>query len=228
LDLHSQQFIAEFGLQFLCSSTHQFIFAHHLKNPTAIQDDFWILFLNLWIFGFLITSQIVLHTLPGKDHIRISACIGKVPQQYANVPYKKNWALFTVIFLSILFHIGYLIFKLYLKSFESRKLKEFENFKKQMLPNKKIHLYNNLTTFLVISLLVGGTFTVYMLTAMNPEEIDNYPNYVMLYMQDLFIYPCGVLFFLVIFLNKNENVKIDVLREIACMFRVKKCYKINT
>jgi hypothetical protein len=215
-------------LSFLFTSTLKFIFVHRLKNPTAIQDDFWILFLNLWIFGFLISSQIVLQTLPGKDQIRISACLGKVPKKYNNAPLKNNWALLIVIFSSILFHIGYFIFKLYLKLFESRKLTEFENYKQQVLPNKNINFYNNFTTFLVIVLLVGGTFNVYRLTAINPEEIDNYPNYVLLYMQDLFIYPCGVLFFLIIFLSRNENVRIDILREIACMFTVKNFFECNT
>jgi hypothetical protein len=184
--------------------------------------------LNLWIFGFLISSQIVLQTLPGKDHIRISACLGKIPQKYINAPLKNNWAVLTIIFSSILFHIGYFIFKLYLKLFESKKLEEFENFKKQVLPNKNINFYNNFTTLLVIVLLVGGTSAVYMLTAKNPEEIDTYPNYVMLYMQDLFIYPCGVLFFLLIFLSRNENVRTDILRKIACMFSGKNIFECNS
>jgi hypothetical protein len=177
----------------------------------------------MWIFGFLLTSQIVVHTLPGKDHIRISACIGKVSHKDYSVPLKNNWALHTVISASILFQVGYVIFKLYLRFFNSNKVKEFNQFKNQVLPNPNIKMYNYLTIFFVIFLLVVGTLTAYMLTAMNAEEIDTYPNYVMLYLQDLFIYPCGVLFFLTNLLSKNENVKKDVLREIACLFTFKKC-----
>ena len=34
----------------------RYIFTFHSKNPTAVQDDFWVMFLNLWIVGmFLLT-----------------------------------------------------------------------------------------------------------------------------------------------------------------------------
>ncbi len=29
----------------------QYIFVLHSKNPTAVQDDFWTLFLNLWAYS---------------------------------------------------------------------------------------------------------------------------------------------------------------------------------
>jgi hypothetical protein len=29
----------------------RYLFIFHSKNPTAIQDDFWIVFLNLWASG---------------------------------------------------------------------------------------------------------------------------------------------------------------------------------
>jgi hypothetical protein len=31
----------------------RYIFAFHSKNPTAVQDDFWTFFLNLWAIGKL-------------------------------------------------------------------------------------------------------------------------------------------------------------------------------
>jgi len=198
----------------------QFIFVYHLKNPTAVQDDFWILFLNLWIFGFLLTSQITMHTLPGKDQIRISACIGKMPQKYSNVPFKNNYALFFVVFLSVLFHMGYFIFKMYLKHFQSAKLKEFEEFKKL---NKNINMYNNASNVSAMFLLVVGTFSAFKLTTMNPEEIDTYPNYILLYLQDLFIYTTGTLFFLIIYLNKNEIVRKYVFRNINDVLLCQQC-----
>jgi hypothetical protein len=31
----------------------RYLFTFHSKNPTAIQDDFWLVFLNLWASGEL-------------------------------------------------------------------------------------------------------------------------------------------------------------------------------
>ncbi len=139
-----------------------------------------------------------------------------MPQKYINVPFKNNYALFiVVIFLSVLFHIGYFIFKMYLKHFQSAQFKQFEEFKKL---NKNINMYNNASNISAMFLLVVGTFTAFKLTAMSPEEIDTYPNYILLYLQDLFIYSSGTLFFLIIYLNKNEIVRKYVFKKVADVF----------
>ena len=41
----------------------RYVFTFHSKNPTAVQDDFWTLFLNLWTAGsnpatFLFTAVV--------------------------------------------------------------------------------------------------------------------------------------------------------------------------
>jgi hypothetical protein len=35
-----------------------------LKNPAAFQDDFWNVFLNVWICGFAVITQFVVHQVP--------------------------------------------------------------------------------------------------------------------------------------------------------------------
>jgi hypothetical protein len=46
----------------------KFVFIFYLKNPTALDDKFWILFLNMWIAKFAFISQIVATLLPGKNN----------------------------------------------------------------------------------------------------------------------------------------------------------------
>jgi hypothetical protein len=164
-----------------------------------------------------------MHTLPGKDQIRISACIGKVPKEYISVPFKYSWPLFIVIALSVLFYIGFYIFKLYLKYFGLSKLKKFENFKNSTLPYKNTIMYSYVAAFLAMVLLIGSILTAFKLTSMHPEEIDTYPNYLMLYMQELFVGTSCVLFFLITYLSKNESVRKYVLKEIARIFTAKLC-----
>ena len=46
------------GLIFLDASTVvKYLFLCHIKNPTAIKDDFWILFLNIWSIALALISQ---------------------------------------------------------------------------------------------------------------------------------------------------------------------------
>jgi hypothetical protein len=159
-----------------------------------------------------------MHTLPGKDQIRISTCIGKVPRKYITVSFKNNWPLFVVLVSSLLFHIGYFIFKFYLKHFGSGQLQKFEKFEKHVMPNKTANMYNFLATSLAMFLLVGGSFVAFKLTAMNPEEIDSFPNYILLHAYDLVNGTFTVLFFLIAYLSKNKTVRREVFREIADAF----------
>ena len=43
----------------------RYIFIFWLKNPFNFSDDFWNVFINLWIFSFSLMSQIVFVILPG-------------------------------------------------------------------------------------------------------------------------------------------------------------------
>ncbi len=40
----------------------QYIFVFHSKNPTAVQDDFWTLFINLWACSKFLLNKTYLHT----------------------------------------------------------------------------------------------------------------------------------------------------------------------
>ncbi len=37
----------------------RYFFTFHSKNPTAIQDDFWIMFLNMWAVGMKILGRLM-------------------------------------------------------------------------------------------------------------------------------------------------------------------------
>ena len=44
----------------------RYIFIFWLKNPYSFCDDFWTVFLNLWMFSFSLMSEIIFVILPGK------------------------------------------------------------------------------------------------------------------------------------------------------------------
>jgi len=54
-------------LQFDFSLIIRYIFIFRSKNPTAIQDEFWILFLIMWAVGFGLVCQTTTLILPGED-----------------------------------------------------------------------------------------------------------------------------------------------------------------
>ncbi len=63
-------------LDLVCILRYCFVF--YTKNPTAIQHEFWMLFLTIWMFSFGMTAQVIFAILPvnitytyvlGKYHI---------------------------------------------------------------------------------------------------------------------------------------------------------------
>lgn len=44
----------------------KYIFIFHLKNPTALDDKFWCIFLTLWIRIFAYLSQATAYMMPGR------------------------------------------------------------------------------------------------------------------------------------------------------------------
>jgi hypothetical protein len=61
----------------------RYIFIFHLKNPTALQDDFWKLFINLWTAGACVLSQSVYMMLPGKNPVNFYQCMATYPPDEA-------------------------------------------------------------------------------------------------------------------------------------------------
>ncbi len=68
------------------------------KNPTALQDDFWRLFINLWALGFSIISQLTYVISPGKNPVNYYLCLGEYPVKLQERSTKFN--LIHMVFIS--------------------------------------------------------------------------------------------------------------------------------
>jgi hypothetical protein len=68
----------------------RYIFIFHIKNPTAMQDDYWRIFLNIWTIGFSVISQFVFAWLPGKSPLHYFVCMGENLENVNNQLAKQN------------------------------------------------------------------------------------------------------------------------------------------
>jgi hypothetical protein len=99
----------------------RYIFIFCMKNPTALQDDFWRLYLSIWTTVYSTISQIIFAWTPGKCPHNYFICIGKFPLEYVGVPIKKNFSMTLLLLFSlfILLIVGPRI-KLYRKQEEKK------------------------------------------------------------------------------------------------------------
>lgn len=56
----------------------RYIFIFWLKNPSAFNDDFWFLFVNIWTVGFTFISDFSHLYLPGRQRMEFYICTGKL------------------------------------------------------------------------------------------------------------------------------------------------------
>ena len=76
-------------LLFLCANIiARYILIFHLKNPLAVVDGFWCVFISLWIFGFGLSQNFVLYYLPGRQPTNYFICSGIDPTPFLSLPQK--------------------------------------------------------------------------------------------------------------------------------------------
>ncbi len=80
----------------------RYIFIFWLKNPSAVHDDFWSIFTNLWIAGLSVITNFVLFSRPGgKMPIHYYVCANIDPASEAHLPSSAGF----IDVLSILLHL---------------------------------------------------------------------------------------------------------------------------
>ena len=76
-----------------------------LKNPTAIEDNFWIYFVNIWILISCTLYAIVYEFMPNQQYIYNYTCCGFDPGTDAKLPGKPDGILLIVsIILQLVLH----------------------------------------------------------------------------------------------------------------------------
>ena len=158
-------------LLFDCIVVSRFLLVHYIKNPTALHDDFLNLFTNACIFAFWVIAQTVYIIIPGKNPINYYMCIGTYPNEYQGQPVKANHILFFVVFFSIALHVMATMVDLKLK----------DTFEQKSFFSK---LTNNVG---IISFIFFSSALPTIINLKEPEELDQYPNYLLVYSLHLFV-----------------------------------------
>jgi hypothetical protein len=196
----------------------KYLFVFHLKNPTAIQDDFWKILINLWICLFWMISLTVYNSMPGREHAKINVCIGRIPVKYFDEGVKKNWVTIAVILFSILLNIAFWIIRILYKNCWTKKYQKYEQYKNYVTNKNNEERVDYISLLVSVFLLLGTTTHMYHISNMNPTELDSYPNYVSFYVNDHVLNPIVIISVLTVYLRTNTNVTKELWREISNTF----------
>ena len=161
----------------------RYTFIFHLKNPTAFQEDFWKLFINLITITFSMISQVTLFLLPGKQPNMYYVCLGEFPNKYIGLPTKPNIPeIFLFLFTVVFYAYASIQIKTYSKS------QNYPNllFQTGLVPAEQacinMQSLENIVVYIIdIWVLLSVFMVIVVLNRLNLDEIDQYPNYFWFY-----------------------------------------------
>jgi hypothetical protein len=172
------------------------------KNPTALQDDFWQLFINLWTVSFSLISQYVYYILPGKNPINFYICMGEYPKFLYGFAVKINYSQITIGFLSLLIHI---YVEISIQALRKSNLKD--------LKSKTPPLYNYVSNGLSVIFVFLFTLALKAVNGLNANEIDSYPNCIYFYIVIYFIPTLFIFIYALSFFYKNPYMRKKLVAE---------------
>jgi hypothetical protein len=201
----------------------RYAFVFLMKNPAAFNDDFWSLFLNLWIPGFSGSSLVAFHALTEQQSLGYYICVGIDP---GKSKFHRNNGILEVG--SLLLHIFlYGRIKVYSRKFLSGPQTR-SNFLNKLTISEldRESLTSFATNMLCLLLLIGNTACQMILLRLDPDEVNLYPNLVQ------FVYLTGpnLIGFLVplIFFMRNEKMQNHLTGEIQYLIICLKTILKNT
>lgn len=183
--------------------TVRFIFVFMTKNPTAIQDEFWIVFLAIWSIGFGFICQLSYLIIPGKMPMSFYFCVGKMPKSLAGAKVKNNvsfnfMALMTIISHTY-FHIRIFLHKRQVTPTPQQRSSLSQPCQQQSIQRiltnkiKQENLFSLASNAIAISVMVLCSVAPAMLNQTDPELVDLYPNYLWAYLHQHITVNVGIL-----------------------------------
>ena len=162
----------------------RYVFIFWLKNPTVFQDDFWNLFLNIWILGFAIISQFISSQMAGRRALYYYTCSGQNPLSDQDSPIKFEYVVLLLLLLTIMIHLAISI-KLYIYRKEI-KMKS-RSIASNNLPLKKkvfdfIKIENDsladiTTSMFTVTVFALAIFIVWQANRTKIQDLNCFPNY---------------------------------------------------
>ena len=164
----------------------RYIFVFMSKNPTSVQDEFWVWFLNIWSIGLSIICQTTTLIYPGKEPMLVYICIGKMPKSLIDEKVKNNVSFNVLVVLTLIIrtfiNARFFVHKM------KKKILFFYSDNVVVFRNNFIQNFNQETLFsfttnaIAIVVIIISGIAPNVVNRTGPALIDLYPNYLWVYM----------------------------------------------
>ena len=189
----------------------RYIFIFFLKNPAAFRDDFWCLFISIWVKAFSLIVEIVIHNLLAHHKMNYYICSGQDPTE----DFKKPLKVYGVVEIGSVFVnvFIWLHIKVYKSKSERLTAQKSVLYKKDFLTDLKgetlASFASNLMSILGLALVTVST--AYH-SSLKPKDIFDHKNF--LFAHYLVLPGIGVIVFVLIFYFRHKPLRRVIFTEI--------------
>ena len=207
--------ITIFILDAMCIVRYIFIF--HLKNPTVAQDDFWRLFLVIWMSSCTIVTHVVFVLSSGNYPNFFYICLGKYPARQHEFIDQNNWALIGLLIFSLLAHfyvgVRYLIYRCIEQqqstgSFSQQQEVTFVKVNQQSLGR----FATNISAILYVAII---SVVPNRINNADIEIFDSYPECIWIHAFHLYLPPLNQIFSIAVICAKSPPLRNYLRRAIS-------------
>ncbi len=188
----------------------RYVCIFHLKNALLANDDYWHLFINLWVFFSTLITNGVNWFLPGlyTPTYEICAC---TLQDYNQISKFEGTALVSTLFTMTVYVLA------------SARIKIYKHKTTSMVYPTEISSFAKNKLIAELTLTIGPTFliTVIFLVSLFMGKTRTgipyyqYPYYLIIYLQYLIVIPFIVIIFVAFFYAYNKQVQKTIQRELS-------------
>lgn len=194
----------------------KYIFIFHLKNPTAIQDDFWTIFINVWSIAFAYISQFIFYMLPKRESNIVYKCLGRIPTELIYVQHDGNVPLNLTVLASLVLHFAFYMVKKVVKYYDNKKWQHLSKVKYQRdsRGNQQETIISTLTHVFGLLMVVVVLISIFQADNLDPLLINKFPHKLFPLVNHNIV-PSFLVLFLSLFLMKRKpGLRREVLNEI--------------
>jgi len=203
----------------------KYIMIFKLKNPGALNDEFWYRFLNVWICAVSVIYDSSRYILPGKMTFSYYTCSGIGPPENQDRPKRGSNMVETIsLVVYILISVRILIHK------RVSKIGPLQNsptitsrFRSYILTDLDQTTIASLSSNFYIVFFLALYFSVSMkLRAMSYQDFNVYPNYLYLYFHQLLWTPIFTFGACALYYTSHPPLRNTVFRELRSYLGLEK------
>ena len=197
----------------------RYIFTFHVKNPTAAQHDFWMIFITTCTFLLAFFTHSTFTVLPGKHPIQFYVCIGAVAENDLKGLPKINYPFITLFILTIVIHV---CLGIKIKSYELKVSKTIAPVSLKAdakAASDKNRILSATINLVVVLIWILVCLPAFLSLKIETESINQYPNYLLVYYLHLVSIPTYILVAVSVVLLKNRQLRAFIMREVSIVFQ---------